>query len=366
MIADYINPRLILDTSDHPQGSVTWRSPSNLAIIKYWGKYGRQLPRNPSISMTLQAAHTTTTMHYRRRQMTASDGISLELFFAGQPAPAFAERIQRYLVSITDIYPFLRQLHLTIHTDNSFPHSSGIASSASAMSALALCLCSLERHFFDTLPEKGDFLSKASYLARLASGSASRSVYPFMAAWGRHGDVPGSSDEYAVPFGDQIHAGFQTMRNAILIVSSGTKSVSSSAGHELMDTHPYAANRYAQASQRMSQLIPVLQQGDWATFGQIAENEALTLHALMMASNPSYLLMKPASLELIEKIRSFRADTGLSVYFSLDAGPNLHVLYPDHEAEKVEEFLLAECVPVCEAGNWIPDRCGAGPEEIIG
>ncbi|MCF8237017.1 MAG: diphosphomevalonate decarboxylase [Saprospiraceae bacterium] len=365
MSLDYSNSQLILDTSDHPQGSVTWRSPSNLAIIKYWGKHGRQLPRNPSISLTLDAAHTTTTLHYHRREETTTQGISLDLFFEGEPAPAFADRIKRYLESIGDIYPFLRQLHLTIHTENSFPHSSGIASSASAMSALALCLCSLERHFFDTLEEEQAFLTKASYLARLASGSAARSVFPFMSAWGRHGDIAGSSDEYGVPYASFLHPSITTMRNAILIVSSGTKSVSSTAGHALMETHLYATTRYMQAGQRMSQLLPALQHGDWDLFGQIAENEALTLHALMMASNPSYLLMKPMSLQLIDSIRKFRADTGLPVYFSLDAGPNLHVLYPESHAAEIEAFLKADCIPFCEKETWIADRAGAGPKEIF-
>ncbi len=365
MSLDYTNQKFVLDTSDHPQGSVTWRSPSNLAIVKYWGKHGRQLPRNPSISLTLDTAHTTTTLHYQRREQVSSDGISLDLMFEGVPAPAFAERIRRYLESIGNIYPFLRQLHLTIHSENSFPHSSGIASSASSMSALALCLCSLERHFFDSLADEQEFLTKASYLARLASGSAARSVYPFMSAWGRHGDISGSSDEFAVPYTDALHPSFKTMRNAILIVSSGTKAVSSSAGHQLMETHPYAATRYIQAGQRMSQLLPALQHGDWDLFGQITENEALTLHALMMASNPSYLLMKPQSLQLIDAIRSFRADTGLPVYFSLDAGPNLHVLYPDEHADKIESFLEAECIPVCENGVWIADKAGEGPKEIL-
>ena len=187
-----------------------------------------------------------------------------------------------------------------------------------------------------------------------------------MAAWGQHGDIEGSSDEYAVPFGDRLHPSFRTIRNAILIVSSGTKAVSSSAGHELMDTHPYAPTRYIQAGQRLSRLIPALEQGDWATFGQIAENEALTLHALMMASNPSYILMKPGSLALIDRIRTFRQETGYSVYFSLDAGPNLHVLYPEDQAEAVEAFLHQECIPLCEEEYWIADRAGEGPREIIG
>ena len=365
MALDYTNSRLILNTEDHPQGSVTWKSPSNLALVKYWGKHGRQLPRNASISITLDAAFTQTTIHYYRREDESRGGVSLELFFAGEPAPAFAQRITRFFTDLLPVYPFLGQLHLVIHTENSFPHSSGIASSASAMSALVLGLCSLEQHFFDTLKEKSDFLRKASYLARLGSGSASRSVYPFMAAWGHHGDLEGSSDEYAIPFGDALHPSFRTLRNSILIVSSGSKAVSSSAGHDLMNYHPYASVRYQQAERRMSQLLPALRSGDWETMGQITEDEALTLHALMMASRPSYLLMRPNSLALIEEIRSFRASAKLPLYFSLDAGPNLHVLYPEAIVDQVEPFLQDVGLPYCENGVMIEDRAGSGPQEVI-
>jgi diphosphomevalonate decarboxylase len=361
MPIDYRDPHLLLESQDIQPGQVTWQSPSNLALVKYWGKHGRQLPRNPSVSITLDEAYTRTTLGWRRRQDPQGPPISLSLRFDSQPEPAFAARLSRFLEGLLDIYPFLRQLELEVDTFNSFPHSSGIASSASAMSALALGLCSLEESFFGSLGSEADFLRKASYLARLGSGSACRSVYPWFAAWGRHGELEGSSDEFAIPMAEAVHPDFRSLRNAILIVSSGSKAVSSSAGHALMEQHPYAGTRYAQAGQRLSQLLPVLRQGDWEVFGQIVEDEALTLHALMMASRPSYILMQPNSLVLIDRIRRWRAEQDSAICFSLDAGPNLHVLYPEAEAERVEAFLREECLPFCEGGDWIPDRAGKGP-----
>lgn len=363
MPLDYRDPHLILDSRDIPEGKVTWRSPSNLALVKYWGKYGRQLPRNPSISITLDEAYTRTSLNWRRREDLQGPGVLLDFRFDGRPEPAFAARIARFLESILEIHPFLRQVELSLDSYNSFPHSSGIASSASAMSALALCLCTLESRLFGTLEREEDFLRKASYLARLGSGSACRSVFPFYAAWGRHGELPGSDDEFAIPVAGEVHPSFTSLRNAILIVSSGSKAVSSSAGHALMDEHPYAAVRYAQAGQRMSKLLPVLRQGDWEEFGRLVEDEALTLHALMMASRPSFILMQPNTLALIRKIRHYRENQGSGICFSLDAGPNLHVLYPAAEADRVEAFLRAECLPLCEGGEWIPDRAGSGPTE---
>jgi diphosphomevalonate decarboxylase len=359
----YHAPHHILDTARKQSDSIAWRSPSNLALIKYWGKHGNQLPRNASISITLKEAFTHTSIAYKPREGQGAEGVSLRLNFDGRPAPDFEARMQAFLNSLLPIFPFLRQLDLEVSSYNSFPHSSGIASSASAMSALALCLCSMEDNFFGTLASDDDFLQKASYIARLGSGSACRSVYPWMAAWGRHGDIQGSSDEYAVPTHEDLHPSFKSLRNAILIVSRGRKAVSSSAGHALMEHHPYASVRYVQAQNRMGQLLPALRQGDWDTFGHIVEEEALTLHALMMASKPPYILMHPNSLALIQRIQQFRTDTGSAICFSLDAGPNLHVLYPASEATRVETFIQEQCLPLCEAGEWIADTIGEGPEQ---
>lgn len=361
----YNNPRLILDSSNPPEpGQITWRSPSNIAIVKYWGKYGEQMPRNPSLSLTLSASITDTMLDYEWNDGPDSPQIDLEFLFHQEENEAFKAKTLAYLERLLPVFPFLRQLKLRVQTGNSFPHSAGIASSASGMSALALCLCSLEDRLFGTLSESDEFDRKASYLARLGSGSACRSIFPHAAVWGQTTDVPGSSNEWAVPVGDQIHEIFKDFHDDILIVSREEKSVSSRAGHALMEGNPYAEPRYTQARQRMSILLDAMKSGDLATFGQIAEDEALTLHALMMCSKPSYTLMRPDSLAIIEKVRQYRADTGHPLYFTLDAGPNVHLLYPSEIVHDVRKFIEDHLAEHCEDGHVQADWVGEGPEEI--
>ncbi len=344
-------------------GQFFWRSPSNIAIIKYWGKHGRQLPRNPSISLTLSASFTDMALEYAPRE-TSGEGIELDFLFHDEPNEAFRAKILAFLESLTPVFPFLPELSLRIRSGNSFPHSAGIASSASSMSALALCLCSLEDALLGTLGDPEAFDRKASEIARLGSGSACRSIYPYAAVWGATPDVPGASDEYAVPAEDYLHPLFKSLHNDILIVSAGEKAVSSRAGHALMEGNPYAEPRYDQARRRLRRLLDVLRAGDLPEFGKIAEDEALTLHALMMCSDPSYMLMEPNSLEMIKRIRQYRADTGHPLCFTLDAGPNIHLLYPEEIIHEVRAFIDEQLKPLC-ANEWvIGDWVGEGPEEM--
>ena len=375
---DYINPALVIPPKTQKSGTVSWRSPSNLALIKYWGKHGVQLPRNPSISFTLANAYTETTLSYESKERKTKDeerrtkdegrsfeDIDLTFLFEGQAQEAFRLKQLKFLESIADIFPFLRQLNLRIESSNSFPHSAGIASSASSMSALALCLCSVERTLFGSFYDEDSFLRKASFIARLGSGSACRSVYPIMAVWGETPEVRGSSDLYAVPFVEDIHPVFSTYHDDILIASRGEKSVSSRAGHGLMEGNVFAESRYAQARSRMSSLLSALKSGDLEVFGQICEDEALTLHAMMMSSSPSFTLLRPNTLMLIERLRAFRQRTKLPVYFSLDAGPNLHVLYPDEVKALVGAFIRDELARYCENGEVIGDVVGSGAERVF-
>jgi diphosphomevalonate decarboxylase len=360
----YDNPRLILDSSNPPEaGAFMWRSPSNIAIIKYWGKYGEQLPRNPSFSFTLSASCTDTRLSYAWKE-TLDNDISLEFLFHGEENEAFGAKTRAFLERLKPVFPFLTQLNLKIETGNSFPHSAGIASSASGMSALILCLCSLEDHLFGTLKEDGAFDRKSSYLARLGSGSACRSIFGTAAVWGETSDVAGSHNEYAIGVEGMLHETFKNFQDDILIVSTDEKSVSSRAGHALMEGNPFAEPRYAQARARMHVLMEALKTGDLKTFGEITENEALTLHALMMASQPSYTLMRPASLTIIEKVRAWREATGHPVYFTLDAGPNVHLLYPSDIIHDVRGFIESDLKQHCEGGWYIQDWVGEGPEEM--
>lgn len=341
-------------------GVVERTAGSNIALVKYWGKQGRQLPANPSLSFTLRAAHTYTKIRYSPKNEQdneqLSSTVSLDFSFEGQPNLIFADKIKQFLSGIADIFPFVQQLHFQIESHNSFPHSSGIASSASSMAALALCMCDIAQQIFGVLVRPADFLHQASFLARLGSGSACRSVYAGAAIWGQCDEVAGSSDTVAVSFADCLHPLFRDYRDAILIVSRSEKKVSSRAGHALMDNNPFAEPRYSQARQNLKMLIPALQTGDLDTFITIVENEALTLHALMMTSTPSFLLMRPQTLAIIEHVRQFRADTGTPLCFTLDAGPNVHLLYPAAFAPKVGDFIKQCLINYCEDNYWIADQ----------
>ena len=358
-----MSSELIIPQDKLNAGTVHWQSPSNIAIIKYWGKHGIQLPQNPSLSFTLQNALTETKLSYTPKE-TPSVGIDLDFWFEEQKNDAFGTKVKKYLEQLVPVFPFLEQLSLKIESINSFPHSAGIASSASSMSALALCLCSMEDHFFGTLGDDAIFDRKASNLARLGSGSASRSIFAGAAVWGKTNLVTGSSDEYAISVEERLHPIFKTFHDDILIVSDAEKPVSSRAGHALMNNNPYASTRYAQATQRLDTLLQALEAGDLEKFGEITENEALTLHGLMMTSNPSYLLMEPKTISIIQAIRRYREETKIPVYFTLDAGPNVHMLYPEEHIAAVRGFVHGELASMLHEGIYIPDFVGEGPEEV--
>lgn len=360
MSDNFIGKPFVVD-GEVKNGVVAWRSPSNIALIKYWGKHGRQLPRNPSLSFSLSNAHTDTQVTYSTKEET-KDTVSLEFLFEGKKNVAFESRIQNFLNSISENFPFLQNIDLKVESQNSFPHSSGIASSASSMSALALCLTDIEYELFGKDRDE-EFFHKASYIARLGSGSASRSVYGDFCVWGTTSLDEKYDDEYAVSL-DKIHPEFQGLHDDILIVSAAEKSVSSSAGHNLMVGNPYAAARYTQAREKLVKLAGLIENGEVEAFGKIVEEEALSLHALMMCSDPSYVLMEPASLEIINKIRAFRNKTGTPIFFTLDAGPNVHVIYPESVSKEAREFVETELLQHCEDGRHIFDKMGSGPQKI--
>jgi len=339
-------------------GTTAWQSPSNIALVKYWGKHGIQLPNNSSISLTLNASKTETQLKFQRNE---ANQLQLKFFFEGKENPAFAEKIQRFLNQITPYFPFLNQLSLEISSSNTFPHSSGIASSASAMSALVMGVLALENKLKNT--RETDFI-KASYFSRLGSGSASRSVFPVAAVWGKTAFLAESSDEFAIPVAEDLHPIFQDFYDSILIIDSGTKAVSSRAGHALMDNNPFAPARYEQAHNNMQEIYAAMQSGDLDTFIRITEAEALQLHALMMTSDPGYILMQPNSLAAIHAIRSFRENTQTPLCFTLDAGPNIHLLYPAAAREKALPFIEKELQPLCANGFWIDDKVGRGASAI--
>jgi diphosphomevalonate decarboxylase len=338
-------------------GNFQWSAPSNIALVKYWGKKDHQIPANPSVSFTLNACKTITKLAFAKKINTGN--FSFDLLFEGKPKEDFKPKIQKFLERIEIYMPFLKDYHFTIDTENTFPHSSGIASSASGMAALAMNLMSLEKALNPEMTEEY-FYQKASLLARLGSGSACRSIKGSVVVWGNQANIKGSSDLFGVEYPYAIHDNFKDFQDTILLVDKGEKQVSSTVGHDLMHNHPYAERRFAQAHENLDQLIPIFENGNLTEFIKIVESEALTLHAMMMTSMPYFILMKPNTLQIINAIWKFRNETAIPVCFTLDAGANVHALYPKNVKEKVLQFIKDELVGYCQNGQYLCDQIGIG------
>ena len=331
-------------------GSFEWSAPSNIALVKYWGKTGQQIPANPSISFTLNNCKTITKLAFEKKEDASS--FSFDLLFEGQPKESFQPKIEKFFERVEAYLPFLKQYHFTIDTQNTFPHSSGIASSASGMAALAVNLMSIEKQLNPAITEEY-FNQKASFLARLGSGSACRSVKGNVVIWGEHQGTEGSSNLFGVEY-TQVHQAFKNYQDTILLVDKGEKQVSSTVGHDLMHGHPFAQQRFAQAHVNLTAMKKALSEGDIDAFIKITESEALTLHAMMMTSSPYFILMKPNTLEIINRIWNYR-----------DAGANVHVLYPENVGSKVLDFIKEELVGYCQNSQYICDQIGAGAVRTI-
>ena len=342
-------------------GSFQWSAASNIALVKYWGKKENQTPANPSISFTLNNCKTITKLSFKNKSDSAN--FTFDLLFEGKPKEDFKPKIQQFFERIEKYCPYLKDYHFIIDTENTFPHSSGIASSASGMAALAMNIMSLEKALN---PEMTDdyFYQKASFLARLGSGSACRSIKGSVVIWGKNETFTDSSDLFGVEFPTKIHPNFINYQDTILLVDKGEKQVSSSIGHNLMHNHPFAEQRFSQAHENLSKIKTVLETGDLESFISIVESEALTLHAMMMTSMPYFILMKPNTLEIINKIWKFRSETKLPICFTLDAGANVHVLYPENVRVEILQFIKNELVGYCQNGQYICDEIGFGAKNL--
>lgn len=332
--------------------TVCWTAPSNIALVKYWGKHGKQLPCNPSLSFSLNESTTTTRITFSPQKQ-----LKVLLNFQGQENEKFRNRLEKFFSSLGEVTHFFKNMEIDIESTNTFPHSVGVGSSASSLASIALCVSSLIYHVTETKMDDG-FYRLASYFARLGSGSASRSVYGKYSIWG-HTSILSSNDEYAIEYKD-YNPIFTELRDAILIVSDRDKRISSLVGHSIMSVNPYADIRYSNAQKNVLKIIDAMKKGDLERFFSIVEQEALEVHAMMMVSNPPHLLLEPNSIEIINRIKNFRECTNLNVGYTIDTGPNVHFLYFDRDKEKVLPFI-EELRQFCQNKKVIFDGLGKGP-----
>ncbi len=296
----------------------------NIALIKYWGKKSGQTPLNPSLSVNLNRAQTRFT-----GQISVHDQKKAQLRLN-----QFEDKLQKKLDEFSLQHSWVNQLLLELQSENNFPHSCGIASSASSMSAFAKVLAFSYQSFFDERPS----MEQISSWARFFSGSACRSIEKGWFLWGQTELHANTSDFYSVKI-DQIHPSFSQLCDTILIFDDSVKQLSSTEGHQLMENHPQKNQRRQRANERLEQLLKALAEGQTEKFCHLVEAEALDLHFLMMTGLRPYSLLSGLSLEMIKSMWKFREEQNLFITFTIDAGPNLHLIYPLKNQNMIQRWL---------------------------
>jgi len=305
---------------------------ANIAFIKYWGQRDVELnlPANSSLSMNLDKLTTITTVEF------SPDYDADVIILDGREERG--ESRQRIVVHLDRVRAMARlQDKAKVVSENSFPVGAGLASSASGFAALSLAA---SRAAGLESSEK-----ELSILARFGSGSACRSIPGGFSEWAA-GTC--SEDSFARQVAPPEH---WDLRDVIAIVSRAKKRVGSTEGHSLAPSSPFYQARVASVADRLAQAKAALLEKDLASLGRLIEEDAISMHAVMMTSRPPIYYWLPSSVQLIHEVQNWRAG-GLEVYFTFDAGPNAHLICQAADQAEVERRLedMEEVLEVIVSG----------------
>ncbi len=310
----------------------------NIAFIKYWGNRDSSLriPVNGSISMNMAELETITSVTFDK-SLTAD-----QLTLNGKLAePGQVKRVADFLDIIRKMAGI--SLHADVVSSNNFPTGAGIASSAAAFSALALAGSKAAGLNLD---EKA-----LTRLARRGSGSASRSIPDGFVEW-----LPGTTDEdsYSISLAS---ASSWDLRDVIAVVAAGEKKTGSSEGHGLAGTSPFQTTRVADAPRRLSMCREAVLARDFDRLAAVMELDSDMMHAVMMTSTPPLFYWEPASLRIIKSVPLWR-DQGIPCAYTLDAGPNVHILCPASAVKDITSRLsdIQGVVSILETSAGGPSR----------
>jgi diphosphomevalonate decarboxylase len=294
-------------------------APSNIAFIKFWGKKNSSLvlPNNSSFSMCLDSLFTTTTVEFDLKYK--ADDFDFE---EGGITDVEKTRIFKQLGLIRKLAK--SKLNAKVRTQNNFPKSSGIASSASGMAALTFAACSSLELYLST--------KELSILSRQGSGSASRSIPDGFVVWHK-GSNNNSFAETLKP------REYWDLQDVVLVVSRSEKKVSSTAGHADVLTSPFYKSRIKEAEKNYRECIDSFLKKDFFKFAKIVEKDCLSMHSVMMTQTPPLLYFLPKTLDIIHRVRFLREEKKWPVCFTIDAGPNVHVICESEYAKKVEGYF---------------------------
>lgn len=294
---------------------------ANIALIKYWGvrDAALHLPLNDSVSFTLDTARTTTTVLFD----PALSADTLEI--GGVPAsPQATTRASRHLDHLRRLAGV--ETRARVVSENTFPMGAGIASSASGFAALTVAAAAALGLDLDR--------RELSRIARLGSGSAARSIDGGFVWWHAGTDHESSFAEQLAP------AEHWALRDLVAVVATEEKAVGSAEGHRLASTSPFLSARLGEVSRQLPQVRRAILERNLAVLGPIIEADALAMHFVMMSSTPALFYWTPATMRLIHATRQWRA-AGLQVYFTIDAGPNVHLICEAADATELERELRA-------------------------
>ncbi len=294
-------------------------SSPNIAFIKYWGNIDSSLriPENGSISMNLAELQTRTTVSFDAN--IAKDTLSINKKNVEGPG---LERVVEILTLVRQMAGI--NLRASVWSENNFPVGAGIASSAAAFAALAMAATSavgLE------LSERN-----LSRLARRGSGSACRSIPGGFVEW-----LPGADDQtsYARSI---VPAEYWNLVDCVAIVSHEHKPTGSTEGHALAKTSPLQAARVSDAPRRLEVCRQAILNRDFDVLAEIIEHDSNLMHAVMMTSSPPLMYWQPGTMAVLQAVQAWRA-AGLPVCYTIDAGPNVHVICQADVAGQVASQL---------------------------
>lgn len=291
-------------------------SPSNVAFIKYWGRKdeGLRLPANGSISMNLSNLQSTTTVEF-------DPGLkSDEIIINGEKESA--EKVSKHLDRIRK--PAKIQEKARVVSKNTFPRGTGLSSSASGFAALTLAAAKAAGL---KLSEK-----ELSILARQGSGSACRSIPDGFVEW-LDGETSETSYAYSIFSPD-----YWDIADVVVILTEKQKDVSTTEGQKRVVSSPFYPVRLAHMNDRIRRIKEAMERKDFASFGEIAEAEALELHAIMLTSYPSLIYWYPETITIMKAVKKWRAE-GLEAYFTLNTGQNVHLICKQKDAERVMKLV---------------------------
>lgn len=309
-------------------GAATAVAHPNIALIKYWGKRDERLilPRTDSLSMTLDIFPTTTRV--RRDPDADHDEVTL----GGKPAEGDARaRIVTFLDLVRERAGSGHRA--VVDTENTVPTGAGLASSASGFAALAVAAAAAYGLDLDA--------TALSRLARRGSGSASRSLFGDFVVW-HAGREDGTEEEADLgSYAEPVPTGPLDPALVVAVVNAGPKDVSSRAAmRRTVDTSPLYEPWAKSSGADLADMRTALGRGDLAAVGEIAERNALGMHATMLAARPAVRYMSPASLTVLDSVLQLRRD-GVLAYATMDAGPNVKVLCRNADADRVAHVVGA-------------------------